>query len=182
MFNNYDQWKTASPWDECEPIVDFTEELKSLGKRGHGLCGKNADLDYGGQIKVVSAILELGNEPPVATIMLSVYANICTPTDPEKAEIATEIVCGETDCFGEWTGEDYWTFDLGKTIRKIGRNNAAYYYLYVEMPFIDPVETEPEDVNKETYAEFAYKAVFKDPSIQDFQASMADLAKTIDAL
>lgn len=179
---NYDQWKTASPWDEYKETVDFTEELKSFGKRGHGLCGKDADLDYGGQIKVISAILQLDNDPPTAQLVLSVYANICSPNDEEKAEIAEEIVMDENQYHGEWTGSDYWCFSLGETFAKTLNHNNDSYYLYVEMPFIDPVETDPEDVDKNKCAEFAYKAIFNDPTIKDFQESMADLAKAIDSI
>jgi len=165
--------------DDYEPIVDFTKKLKSLGRRGHGLCGKDADLDYGGQIKVNSAILMLDNDPPIATLKLNIYANICSPNNDDKAEIAQELILDENRYYGEWTGSDYWCFSLGQTFAQALNHNDNDYYLYIEMPFIN-LEDEPEDVDKNKCAEFAYKAIFTDPTIKDFQASMADLAKVID--
>jgi hypothetical protein len=167
---NYDQWKTASPHDQQEEIVEFTGELERTGRVGHGLCGKDADLDPGGQIKVKGTFLILDHKPPYAVIRLSVYANICRPEDEEQAEIADELVFDENSYPGEWTGSDYWCFSL----------QEEGYEMKVEYPHIDPIETEPEDINKEELAMFANKAIFSDPKIKAFQDCMSNLSKAID--
>lgn len=167
---SYDQWKTASPWDDEEIIIDFTKELEELGKFGHGLAGKDADLDYGGQVKVVSAYVEFDKAPPIANVKIMAYANICQPNDEEKAEIAEFYVLDETGWEGEWTGSDYWTFTL----------ESPYYEIEFDCPWIDPVEDDPDRVDKNRVAHEAYKAIFADQGVKDFRSAMADLAKTID--
>ena len=55
----YDQWKTASPADEgtATELIEFGRKVfekavSHYGRPQHGLNGKDADLDSGGQIVV----------------------------------------------------------------------------------------------------------------------------------
>ena len=173
---NYDQWKTASPYDDVEDFVEFVDELKALGRRGHGLCGKDADLDPGGQIRVISATLYLDRDIPEAIVEVEVYANICCPVDDERAEIAEAYVMDETSYHGEWTGSDYWCFSLDDPF-----NCGNIKALNIKFPDIDPLVDESE-INKNYLAQKAYDAIFGDAEIRDFRLNMADLLKMIDEI
>lgn len=162
--------------------IDLTEKLQNLGKKGHGLCGKNADLEYGGQIKVLKAYYENST----LTALVRPYASIVpadksdfypddddpaynNETAEEKAtrdyetymDYATELVCGE-DWPGEWDG-DYWVLNMGdQTIT-----------LNVQSP------EDPLDVAWQSKAvALLYDAIFA--HCAGFQQSMGDLARALE--
>ena len=175
---SYDQWKTASPWDDDDPIILVTVELEKLGRVGHGLAGKNADLDPGGQVRVLSAWVELDRPVPIAVAKISAYANICCPEEADRAETAEFIVCDETRWDGEWTGSDYWTFGTGELDIRI------------ELPWLDPLEDIGDNVDREWVSapclsrivHALYSAIFQDDEIKTFRSAMAELSARIDAI
>ncbi|MBI9082702.1 MAG: hypothetical protein JEZ11_03835 [Desulfobacterales bacterium] len=169
--NSYDQWKTASPDEDTS--VDVAETLARFGRVGHGLCGKDADLDPGGQIKVVSACYFDAGETWRAEARLQVYANICSPEGEEEGEIAESIIMDENQYHGEWTGSDYWCFSMRSPL--ISSNDV--HVVSVNFPIDLDNEPTPDAV-----AQLLSDAIWSDPEIKAFQASMADLSRAIDAI
>jgi hypothetical protein len=169
--SGYDQWKTAAPDDDYYEVIEFTEELQNTGRIDHGLCGKDADLDPGGQINIIDAMLILDHEPVYALVKMNVYANICCPDEEKRAEIAGEIVCDETRYPGEWTGSDYWTFKI---------SDDRYWEIKIDCPHIDSLETDHTTLDKVALANFCNDEIFKNQEIVKFQKAMADLSKMID--
>lgn len=129
----YDQWKTASPYDDDEPAQTINEKLCDgtiligYGKPGHGMNGKDADLDRHGQclVKELRTVDPVGADTMRVDIHLHLYADVCEPyiewtgdipenvaegMSEEAMDIATEIVCDCWEYEGEWTGSDYWCF------------------------------------------------------------------------
>jgi len=102
----HNEYLDADRHNDTEQPVQLHDDktLISIGKRGHGLNGKNADLDSIGQ-NVVNEAWWFAN----GTIQVSGerYANICPPEDESKQEDAQGIIWG-TDYPGEWS-DDYWT-------------------------------------------------------------------------
>lgn len=132
-FHGYDQWKTASPFDEGEPYYDdYDEELEGLqielmqhstGRCGQDevccLTGKDADLEPWGEqwITLDSADEEQAHctfRAYVSVAGTDVCLNLpekTTEEEYEKAqneylEQATEIVCG-ANLAGEWDGDSW---------------------------------------------------------------------------
>ena len=165
----YDQWKTASPYDDEEEGIDITVNLESLGRRGHGLCGKNTDLDPGGQILVCGAVVLPDRNIPIISIKVRVYANICCPEEPELSDIAESCVMDQTQYNGEWTGSDYWTFSL---------QDQEPYVIEANLSSVD-VPDDADDIDKNKIAQVAYNAIFSDDEIKSFRKAMTNLSKTI---
>ena len=132
---SYDQWKTASPYDDDTPEQTINDLLCDgtiligYGKPGHGMNGKDADLDTCGQFTVKS----LETVDPIKTDSMKIlihcylYASICPAYyDGDDAEMeeylldqSTAIVCGmhpdtfSNDCMFDG---DYWSGGLDVTL------------------------------------------------------------------
>jgi hypothetical protein len=147
---------------EEEQAIDLAEDqtLKGYGRRGHGLCGKDADLDEGGQVIVNEAWwFECG------TIKVSgyAYASIC-PEDSDEfgneyeydeyMNVMQEVVsgCGYP---GEWS-DDYWVLRLD-------------YELKCDFEWDD---TKSDEENTEAATRRAYDLITEDKEIEDFQTEM----------
>jgi len=158
------------PSDEDQP-VDITKELEAFAKPGHGLCGKDADLDYGGQIAIVAAFL---NEETIEA-RLRVYATICPPEGDEQADIAGEIVGTWADhpsgVSGEWTGDD-WCWSLSNV-------EGGQYLVSIPIPFVSDGDYEAD---KKRAAQAIHDAIWEDEGIKAFRASMTGLAKVLDGI
>ena len=164
---SYDQWKTASPHDEGDTptCVDLTDEfMRAYGRIGHGLCGKDADLDYGGQIRVVF----FGVSDDYLIAEFEPYATICSNDewDKETLEFAAEIIWN-SDIPVEWDGDDWGAYDAKTTIKvPLGAADAA------EIKKLS-------DLDSETI-EKAYDAIFE--ACGEFQKKVAYLSKELDKL
>lgn len=96
-----------APWNQTSQPLQLHEDntIKGHGRRGHGLNGKDADLDEGGQIRIEGA---WWTEDDTIEITGRRYASIVPGEEWTEAQrdIAQELVC---DCgyAGEWDG-DYW--------------------------------------------------------------------------
>lgn len=135
---------SSTPYDESEAI-DLTngQSLKGYGRAGHGLNGKDADLERSGQITLDSAWwLDDG----VITIAGTRYATIAQDEDWSEAELdlAAELVCG-CNIHGEWVGDEW--------------NLSEQFSLRIDFPWPDD-DTDEEAITKATEA--AYKAIEKD--------------------
>jgi hypothetical protein len=162
------------PGDDPQSF-DITAVLEGLGKRGHGLCGKDADLDNGGQIKVLNAWV---NDDDHAGAVLSIYANICEPSQnddeseeayEERRDAADQLVASWDAYSGEWTGSDYWAFSLARPSFEI---MCSYSW--------DNDKTDEE--NQEEAAGTLYKAIFTDGKINAFRQSMTELNKAMNTI
>lgn len=117
MHNDY----LSPPDDDRAVQLDQNKTLIGYGRQGHGLNGKDADLDYGGQLVVNSAWwIETGKIEVDATA----YASICHASRDEFAsegefdtymDEATEIVCG-SNYEGSYDG-DYWVLTFPISLR-----------------------------------------------------------------
>lgn len=82
----YDQWKTAAPEPEVHQIINEKlcdgTILIGYGKAGHGMNGKDADLDRCGQclVKELITVDPIGAENLRIDIVLRLYATICAPS------------------------------------------------------------------------------------------------------
>jgi len=169
-----DQWLTEAP--ECGPEQTIAAALhndrtiKGYGRRQHGLCGKDADLDEGGQIVIKS--LEVVDPLRAENLRLDAevycYANICEPDDPERRETAEEIVCTWNDYPGEWTGSDYWTF-----------HHWAKVSVDVTVDEVDEAEGIAAECIFDIVAERLHTAITKHPEVIAFQSSMCALRAAI---
>jgi hypothetical protein len=83
----YDQWKTASPYDDDKPNQKINDLLCDgtiligYGKPGHGMNGKDADLDAIGQflVKQLEVVDPIKAENMKVLIHCRLYCNICPP-------------------------------------------------------------------------------------------------------
>lgn len=98
------------------------KSIVGYGRTQHGMNGKDADLDAGGQCAIRSvAIIETNTL--FIELHIERYANICIPTDDDKnrqdalQENAQFIIEDATAYPGEWTGSDYWCFNMEETLR-----------------------------------------------------------------
>jgi hypothetical protein len=153
---------SSAPYDE-ESAFDLADgdTIKGYGRVQHGLNGKDADLDYGGQNRVSEAWWMEGG-----TISISGhrYASICPGEhwDDQLMDAATELVidCGYP---GEWDG-DYWV---------IGED----YSLSLTLDW-DDEKTEEENLKAARAA--AVSAISEDSAA--FESAMTALAKSMDTL
>lgn len=139
-----------------EQPIDLTEDktIKGYGRRQHGLNGKDADLDYGGQNKVNAAWWREDGTIEIEGVR---YASI-VPSDEwneEQHTLAQEIIF-DVPYSGEWDG-DYWVFSDPYSLR---------------------FASDAEDVDAACAA--AYEAICKDSS--RFEACMTELAKELERI
>lgn len=122
------------PSQEIDELCRNGHAIKGFGKRQHGMNGKDADLDHGGQcvVKRLEVLDPTGAESMIVRIHILQHANVCSPDGFDELEgetdeqyearleaandAATEIVSSETRYEGEWTGSDYWSFRNEETI------------------------------------------------------------------
>jgi len=160
---------SGTPYDEEHPI-DLRPELEAMGKRGHGLCGKDADLDYGGQIKVLEAWwFESGSIEASLSVYASIVPNEQGDNETDEDYEAYTNVCQECVCgvgySGYWDG-DYWVMSLEEP-----------YTLEIQHDWDDD-KTDEENVSSAVSE--IYEAIFKDPAIVQFQAEMTYLSKAME--
>ena len=105
MHDDYLDPDRAGLNDEQPIDLQDGRALKGYGRAQHGLNGKDADLDYGGQNYIKSA---LWFEDGTIHIEGRRYASIvpCDGASDEQIDVATAIVC-DSCAPGEWDG-DYW--------------------------------------------------------------------------
>jgi len=112
-------WRPDDHHDEkfLAKVLDYIN--RQYGRIGHGLMGKDADLDAGGQLVLKSIKYRKINGKDYAVAHLYAYVSIVAPTDdgelPEEAfveleNVVQEIVATRDEYYGEWTGSDYWSF------------------------------------------------------------------------
>lgn len=152
-----------APYNQTDEPLDLREgkTLKGYGRTDHGLNGKDADLDEGGQNVVREAYWF---DSDTIHIVGSRYASICGSEDWTEAqwEIATEIVCDAPEP-GEWDG-DYWVL-------------TQDYELHVTCPWSDD-ETEEENIKRACAA--AHDAICEDSKA--FEESMSALSKAMNSI
>jgi hypothetical protein len=179
MASSYPPGCSGTPYDEPE-IVDLMPVMRNYGKGDRVLlCGKDADLDPGGQLSVINAWLNEDTGKLAAT--LYVYANICEPCQhddetveayEQRQELAGEVVCTWNDYPGEWTGSDYWTFWLEPSPYQVECDGVP------TKSQEEGLEMTPEELNKQ--AGILVKAIFDCQEIKAFRQNMAELSKAID--
>lgn len=105
-----------APYNQDSEPLQLHEDktLKGYGRKGHGLNGKDADLDECGQNVVDEAWWYDDN---TITIEGRRYASVCGDDDwdDDQWNVAQEIVSGE-GIAGEWDG-DYWVLTQLYTLR-----------------------------------------------------------------
>lgn len=146
--------------------------IRGYGKAGHGMNGKDADLDFCGQCVIEDIVIvdPVGSDTMFIELHINRYASICTPTDDDETreealqECAESIVCDAWEYKGEWTGSDYWSFS---------------YYEVIRVPLF--VE-EYEDPNFDSLADRCAAAVEYSPKGKEFEQFAIDLNKAIDEL
>lgn len=165
-----------SPRQTIANALHEESTIKGFGRRQHGLNGKDADLDNGGQCVVRGLYVYEDKTGLRLGANLNLYANVCEPTDDDDSrkdkymkEIATEIVCDETRYDGEWTGSDYWSFHI---------NIEASCHI---------TEAEYDDDGRsqkmlERIAERLVKAINANPEVPAFEKAMCDLNNAINEL
>jgi hypothetical protein len=205
MIKGYDQWKTASPHDDGLDDPDWLTNLVKddvivgFGRRCHGMNGKDADLDYGGQLQVRS----IYSHDPIGAKNLNIimdlhsYASICEPildfnteqetyyfmkaqpklTEAQMEELqeqATQMaefyVMDFNGYDGEWTGSDYWQFRLETKAR---------------IEFSADDWDLCEDGNQEAIHALSVKLsseCYENKEVQSFEESMKQLAKDVDSI
>ena len=170
---DYDRWA-----GDQEEAIDLTDLLKRMGKVGHGLCGKDADLDYGGQIVVESCYWF---EDDMIKAVVTPYATICEPAqgddesdtdyDIRRSEYS-ETVMNWSDYPGEWTGDE-WVFHM-KTQRSTHPFGTHGFEVVKYYEWEDDLTN---DENEQAATEAIYRAIFSNQQIKDFQQSMMKLAQ-----
>ena len=155
----------------AELLLD-RKTIRGHGKPGHGMNGKDADLDEGGQcvIEEINIIDPVGSDTMFMELVILRYANICAPTDEDEAreealhETAMNIVCDAWEYQGEWSGSDYWSFNYFETIR---------VPLMVE---------EYENPNLDALADRCAVAVEYSPKGKEFEQFATDLYNAVEDL
>jgi len=138
---------SSVPADEQGGVcLDEDRTLKGYGKRGHGLCGKDADLSEEGQVVVENATW---TEDGIVKCDVECYAALCPDEgwSSEQKDSAQETVIGSGQN-GEWDG-DYWVMTYSTQIR---------------------YESELEDEDA-VIAEL-YDKIFEDPGVKSFRQEM----------
>lgn len=150
-----------APYNQTEQPLDLADNytLKGHGRKGHGLNGKDADLDYGGQNKVNTAWwFEDGKIQVDGTRYVSIVPN--SNASNEQLNIAESLVidCGYG---GEWDG-DYWII-------------SESYSLNLSLDWNDELSDEQ---NVEAAIDLALTAINKDS--EAFESDMTELAKEVE--
>ena len=172
------------PYDEpSQTIADRLCDGRILigyGKRGHGMNGKDADLDYGGQQLVESLVVldPIDGDSMKVEINLNLYASICEPIleteDEKKQEEATEwaeaLVCDEQQYSGEWTGSDYWQF-----------STKVRTSVPLSMDEYESVESGSAKT-LDAIAQRIHDECMNNEEVKAFEESMASLAKSVDEI
>lgn len=132
--NGYDQWKTASPYDD-DPGYDHAnleDAVKALNEGRNldcwPLCSfgwKDADLDPCGCTGIKAIGGDLSTNHPKLTVEVGGHKTVCHPNDwwldlsdekrDEFGEIVQELVI-DMGGPGEWTGDD-WCLYFSDTIK-----------------------------------------------------------------
>lgn len=162
---------------QAQQLHEFSEAVlaalnKGWVRAGHGMNGKNADLDPGGQLTIehIEVLDLVKRDNLVVRATIKQYANICAPTDDnDKREKALQqnaefIVCECTAYSGEWTGEDYWCFHRNGTVE-------------IECTVDEMEENKAADI-----AERLAKAIMANPEVKAFEERMIELYREVDAL
>lgn len=132
--SGYDQWKTASPYDDDPGYehADLEDAVKALDEGRNKDCfsvlsfgGKDADLEPCGCTGINAIRGMTGVTHPKILVDVGGHKTVSHPQDwllelppariEELGDIATEIVCG-CGIAGEWTGDD-WSMGFNDTIR-----------------------------------------------------------------
>ena len=154
--------------------------LIGYGKRGHGMNGKDSDLDYGGQqlVKSLEVVDPTGADTMKVDINLHLYASICEPVleteDEAKQEAATEsaefLVCDESRYNGEWTGSDYWQFHDDVTTS-----------VPLSLDEYESIE-DGDDEALDGVAQRIAKECASNAEVTAFESAMANLSKAVDEI
>lgn len=178
----------SDPGDE--PFQDIDEKcrnghaIKGFGKPQHGMNGKDADLDSGGQciVKMLETLDPTGAPSMLVRIHLRQYANVCEPyvegyedeTDEQYNERynqamdeANEIVCSESLWFGGWTGSDYWCF-----------SNELHIDVPIEVELYEEIGAGDKDAIRYLCAELA-DAIYSAKELEPFENAMSELNEAI---
>jgi hypothetical protein len=146
--------------------------IKGYGKAGHGMNGKDADLDDVGQCTVEDIFIvdTVDSDTMFIELHINRYASICSPTDDDEdkeefmVDAAECIVMSATEYRGEWTGSDYWSFSTEETIRV-------------------PLEVEEyENPNLEVLSQRCADAIYNSDEGKDFEEFCTSLNKAIEDL
>jgi hypothetical protein len=152
-----------APYNQTYEPLSLAKDktLIGYGKPGHGLNGKDADLDTCGQNVVEEA---WWHENDTIEIRGRRYAALVPSEDWSEAQldVATEIVCG-AGIPGEWDG-DYWVL-------------SEEYSLTVPCAWTDD-ETDEQNLDRAKAA--AYAAIEKDS--EAFETEIAGLNEAFGAL
>ncbi len=152
-----------APYNQTDEPIDLTEDrtLKGYGRRGHGMNGKDADLNYGGQNVVESAFwFEDGH------IEIEGYRYASLVPDEEWTEAQTaaaQEMVGWLSYPGDWDG-DYWVMN-------------DQYRLTVDCPWNDE-ETEEQNIKRACRS--AYDAI--NANSKNFEQELTDVSKAFDRL
>lgn len=135
------------PGDEVGGIIlDENKTLKGYGKRGHGLCGKDADLNAGGQIIVHEAVW---TEDGIVRCEIEGYATL-SPSEEwteEQKDSAQETVMGSGQP-GEWDGGS-WVCTYKTTLKY-----------------------ESQHENEDDVLAELHQKIWADPGLQSFRTEM----------
>lgn len=154
---------------EEESATDLAEDstLKGYGRRGHGLCGKDADLDYGGQVVVKEAwwfadgIIKVSGHAYASICPAEAYEFGSEPEYDEYMECMHEVVCG-CGYLGEWS-DDYWVLHLD-------------YDLKCDFEWDD---AKSDEENIEAACSRAYDLIMEDKEVKAFQDEMEYCSKAM---
>jgi hypothetical protein len=159
----------------AEALLD-DQTILGHGRRQHGLNGKNADLDKGGQcvIKSITILDPVKSDTLIISIEVQHYANICTPTDDDEKrekslqENAEFLVMDACAYSGEWTGSDYWCFSHNETVK---------------VPLtLDEYEEDTNEENLKLLAERCADAVYNSSEGNDFETWSGELWQSVEDL
>ena len=150
-----------APYNQTEEPIDLTDgyTIRGYGRSQHGLNGKDADLNYGGQNKVKSAWwFESGKIQVDGTRYASIVPN--DEVGDDLLDIGAELVAG-CGYAGEWDG-DYWVVseDYSLTLQLDWNNDLT------------------DERNIEAACQFTVDAISKDSHA--FETAMAELAKDVE--
>ena len=157
-----------------ETIADAIHDgltLLGYGRRQHGLRGKDADLDPGGQIVIESVfVTDLPTEGLFIGADVLCVANICAPYSPgpDSESIKEEIVVTWDYPGGEWTGSDYWQF-LCRAVVTAPLFDAEYD----DCDGVAAGKEPPEILSR--VAERLHEAIRSHPDVTGFTESMSAL-------
>lgn len=116
-FDNYDAWKTASPYDDYQEFDEgrLVAAIAKLDDGRNGACfpvlsfgGRDADLTGGGCTGILSVRTQDGTVVDKAIVTVGGHKAICPDDDwsEQQMDLAQEIVCGSG--FGVRGSGDSW--------------------------------------------------------------------------